>query len=150
MAGTPFSTVYDSFSLLLSDYRLTNLYNTSLSDYEDYLEGWLVLAIDDFYCCNQSLAYSSSTFTETLSTKNINILAKLMKKYWLEKEVNDVTQFRLHVTDHDFKLYSEAQNLTAKKSLYNEYKEEISQLLVDYSLVSNDWANWLAGIFFVP
>jgi hypothetical protein len=151
MAGTPLSEVCDNFMMITKDYRLITLYNTSSTDFENYLEGFLVSAIKDFSICDQSVAYATGVFTETLTQRNISILAKMMKKYWLEKEVADITQMNLHITDRDYKTYSEAQNLTAKKSILILEREEISQLLVNYSLVTNvDWASWYAGTFYTP
>lgn len=151
MSGTPLSEVYDNFMMLAKDYRLLALYDSSSTDFENYLEGFLINAIKDFSICDQSLVYGTGTFTETLTQKNIFILAKLMKKYWLEKEIADVTQMNLHITDRDYKIYSEAQNLTAKKSLLILEREEVSQLFVNYSLVTNvDWASWYAGTFYTP
>ena len=154
MTGTFFSEIYDNFSTLQKDYRLINLYNTSVTDYENYLSGWLLDAIQEFALyCDQSLAYTGTTtlsFTATLTQKNILSLARLMKKYWLEKEVNDVLQFRLKITDHDFKTFAEANNLQAKQKLYVETKEELSQMLVDYGYQNTDWASWLTGTFYTP
>lgn len=149
--GTSLTVIYDNFMMMAKDYRLITLYNTSLTDFENYLEGFLVSAIQTFNVCDQSLAYSAGAFTETLTQKNITILAKLIKRYWLEKEVADITQMNLHITDRDYKIYSEAQNLTAKKALLILEREEVSQLLVNYSLNNNvDWASWYAGTYYTP
>jgi hypothetical protein len=154
MAKTTFSEIYDNFSLLQRDYRLTNLYNTSITDYEAYLSGWLIDAIQEFSLyCDQSLAYTgtmSLSFDVELTQKNILALARLMKKFWLEKEVNDVLQFRLKLQDHDYKTFAEANNLQSKQKLYVETKEELSQMLVDYGYQKNDWASWLTGTFYTP
>ncbi len=144
--GTAFTTIYDQFSMFVKDYRLTALYNTSPSNYATYLSGWLIPAITDFKTCRQSLAYASNSFTETLTEENIKILALLMKKYWLKKEVNDITQMELHLQDRDFKTHSENANLKEKKDLYAQELEEVSQMLVDYGL-SNDtmWTDWITS-----
>ena len=73
-----------------------------------------------------------------------------MKKYWLEKEVNDIKQMELHVQDKDFHTFAEANSLSTKQKVYNDLKEELSQLLVDYNLDTTNWANWYAGTFYVP
>lgn len=147
--GTPFSSIYDLFLQLVTDYRLIVLYNSSQDDLETYLESWLVLSVYDFSSCNQDLTYDTTTrtFTETLSQENINVLARLMVKYWLEKEVQDVTQMSLHVQDRDFKTYAEGQNLKEKTAHLDRVKEECSQLLNDYSYKNNDWSSWFSGSF---
>jgi hypothetical protein len=150
MAGTTFSEIYDRFMMLVNDYRLVALYTSSEVDFETYLQGWLEIAILEFYNCDQSLAFSSTTFTQTLTTKNQSLLARIMVKYWLTKEVQDVTQMSIHLQDRDFRTFSEAQNLAAKSDHLDKVKEDISQALVEYSLDTNDWENWYNGVFYTP
>ena len=151
MAGTTFNEIYDFFMTRIVDYRLTTLFNTSQNDFQEYLSGWLLQIIPDFYNCDQSLAYANSEFVETLSQKNINILTLLMKKLWLEKEIDNILQMDNLVQDRDFKLYSAAQNMSAKQARYNMMKEEVSQELVSYGLnYSTDWASWFNGEFYTP
>jgi hypothetical protein len=142
--STSLSEVYDFFMMTVTDYRLTDLFNTSVPDFENYLQAWLDYAIVDFFVCDQDLNYDASTneFPVDLSRENKVILATLMMRYWLQKAVNDVTQFNLHVTDRDFKVASEAQNLREKTNHLNIVKEQCSQLLQDYAYRRNNWANW--------
>jgi hypothetical protein len=63
-------------------------------------------------------------------------------KYWLQKNVNDITQMNLHVTDRDFKVASEALNLREKVVHLNAVKEQCSQMLIDYAYNKNDWSSW--------
>jgi hypothetical protein len=145
--ATSFSTVYDYFMLIVDDYTLINLYNTNVTDFETYLSGFLIRAIGDFDTCNQSLVYSNTSFTATLTQTNINILAYLMKKYWLERVIDDIKQMNMMITDHDFKRFSESQNMTSKLNRYREMKEEVSQKLLEYGYKNNDWASWINGTF---
>jgi hypothetical protein len=136
--------------MTVTDYRLTALYNLSVPDFENYLEAWLKFAIFDFNICDQDLTYDDTTkiFTLDLFSYNKVILATLMTKYWLQKVVSDVTQMNLHVTDRDYKVASEAQNLREKVAYLNIMKEQCSQLLVDYGYRKNtDWSNWNNQIF---
>lgn len=150
MAGTEFGEIFDLFMSSITDYKLVTLFNSSPTDFETYLSGWLIPSIGEFTTCDQSLAYSSSTFTETLSQKNINILMLLMKRRWLEKEIDNVTQMHGKIQDKDFKNYSEAQNMTAKQNRLMEMKEEVSQKLVDYGLNTTDWTAWFNQEFYIP
>lgn len=145
--GTSLSEVYDFFMMTVTDYRLIDLFNTSVPDFETYLQAWLDFSIVDFYVCDQDLNYDDETkeFPEVLSRDNKVILATLMMKYWLQKAVNDVTQFNLHVTDRDFKIASEAQNLREKTNHLNIVKENCSQLLQDYAYRKADWETWYSG-----
>lgn len=150
MAGTTFTEIYDQFMMLVTDYRLNALYAESVTDFETYLSGFLIPAITDFKNCNQSLAYATATFTATLSVENIKILALLTKKYWLTKEIDDITQMNLHVTDRDFKTYAESTNMQAKQARLILEKEALSQTLVDYGLDNVAWADWFNGAFYTP
>jgi len=148
--GTPFSSVYDLFMQYVTDYKLINLYNSSVTNFETYLSSWLYSSIADFKNCSQSLLNSSNSFTETLTNENIKILALLMKKYWLMKEIDDIKQMNLHVQDKDFKIYAESNNMMAKQKRLILQQEELSQILVGYGLDVVDWASWYNGVFYTP
>ena len=150
--GTSIVEVTDLFMTLQQDYKLVNLYMTSGSQVlTDYLEAWLLFSIQEFTpVCNQSLIYTSGSvqeFTETLNQENKLILAQIMIKYWMMKNIQDVLQLNNNITDHDFKMFSQAQNLKAKQDFYMQKKEEISQLLNEYAYRGNDWSEWFTQIF---
>ena len=148
--ATTASEIYDLFMLTVTDYRLTTLFNESVDDFETYLESFLKFAITDFVVCDQALVYDDTTnvFSVDLESYNKTILAKLMMKAWLQKEVNNITQMSLHVTDRDFRVASEAANLREKSAYLNTVKEDVSQLLIDYGYrKSADWTNWKNQLF---
>lgn len=146
---TTLSEVYDLFMLTVTDYRLNQLFDVSQYEFENYLEAWLEFAIAEFTMCNQDLNFDTETktFPEVLSRENKVILATLMMKYWMQKNVNDITQMNLHVTDRDFKVASEAMNLREKAIRLNHVKETCSQMLIDYAYNKNDWDSWLEQDF---
>lgn len=141
--------VYDLFMMNVQDYRLVDLYETSETDFDTYLEAWLLYAINDFSMCNQSLTFNTTTdlFSVDLNQQNKLILAKLMMKYWLQREVNNITQMNLHITDRDFKIASEAQNLREKVKYLNIVKEDCSQMLNEYDYKNNVWDDWFNQSF---
>lgn len=150
MAGTLSSEIFDLFTSRVNDYRLDAIFQTSGSlVFDTYLEPWLLDSIVEFdNYCTQDLTYTSSDgtnegyFTETLTLEHKIILSRLMVVYWLGKTVKDIIQVSLFLQDHDYKTHSAAQNLTAKQRLYNDTKEEMSQLLIDYSYKNNKWSEW--------
>jgi len=148
--GTTFTEIYDFFMTTITDYRLITLFNTSETDFNTYLSAWLIQAIPEFYNCDQSLAYATNEFAVTLTQKNINILVLLMKKIWLEKEIDNILQMNNLVQDRDFKTFSQGQNMKAKQDRYVILKEEVSQKLVDYGLNGINWTQWFAGEFYIP
>lgn len=144
--GTESTEIFDLFMLLQSDYRLTSIYtNSGSSIFNTYLQPWLLFSIGDFDdICDQDLTYSTTTqsFTVTLSIKNQRILAQLLIRYWLQKEVQDILQMRLHIQDKDFKTFAEANNLKEKQNLYNQKREELSQILTNYEIKGINWTDW--------
>ena len=147
---TPASDVFDLFMSLISDYRLDSLYLSSgSSGLNTYLESWLLYSINDFDICNQSLEYSTATqeFSVDLNTENKLMLARIMKRYWANKILNDLLGMGLHLQDRDFKTHSENENIKEKRNLLNQITEEVSKALSDYGYKYNSWTNWYAGNF---
>lgn len=145
--ATTLDEVADLFLSLVSDYRLTTIYqNSGSSALNDYLEPWLMMSVDEFSSlCDQDLVYSSGSqvFSETLTQRNKNVLAQIMTRFWLQKEVQDVLQMNVFVQDKDFRTHAASSNLKEKRELYNAKREEISQLLIDYGYTrSVDWTAW--------
>jgi phage FluMu protein gp41 len=135
--ATAFTEIYDLFLMVAKDYKLDELYNSSVADFSTYLQGFLIFAIADFTNCKQDLESrndSEGTFTITLTTKEKVILAKLMVMAWLRSQIQNVTQFQLNLNDKDMKTHSAAQNLGAKKEYYATLREEASQDMMDYEL----------------
>lgn len=149
--ATPYSDVYDFFMQQIKDYSLIELYDASSEDFETVLQGWMILAINEFVdICDQDLTArndTTGTFTIDLTEQNKVVLSRLMVKNWMEKEVQDVLQMKWNLTDRDFKHYSEAQNLDAKNRYLVEVTERVSQMLVDYAFKNVDWTSWANGEF---
>ena len=99
---TSYVDIYDLFMELQRDYRLIGLYNddvaNSTTNLNTMLQGWLILGIGDFLnICDQDLEDrddSTEIFNFLMTTRNKNMLAKLIKKYWLQQEIHDIAQMR--------------------------------------------------------
>lgn len=142
--------INDLFLTLVDDYRLNKLYEQSVSNFNTHLEGWLLFAIEDFSdLCTQPLVYNESTqeFSVDLTRKHKLILAQIMVKYWLHKEVFNVLQMNNLIQDRDYRTFSAAQSLREKQAALAGKEEEISQLLLDYEMSNNDWDNWRNQLF---
>jgi len=147
--GTALSSIVDLFLSNVDDYKLEFIFTTSGSAIFDvYVEPWLMQSINEFSIADQDLTYTPATtstdgyFDQNLTIKNQLVLANIMTKYWLNKTVNNVRQMENYLQDRDFKMNSAAQNLTAKQNLYNMKREEVSQMLVDYSYNALNWGKW--------
>lgn len=154
MTGTLFTEIYDLFMEQVDDYRLNALYGQDVlndtTNLDTYLYGFMLLAIPEFSECNQDLALRSTvtkSFDETLTDINKKILSKLMVKEWLSKDIKDILAMQAKVQDVDYKTYSEAQNLTSRQASFTMFKEECSQLLIDYGYKNNPWSEWYSGNF---
>jgi len=148
--ATTYDEIYDLCLVSLRDYKLDELYDTSVVNFKLYLEGFLLRAIPKFTNCVQDLTDrndTTQTFNITLSDKEKDILASLTGIEWFKKEIQDVTQFNLHLNDTDFKHYAEGQYLKEKSEFYDREREKINQEMVDYSLKHTDWVAWANGNF---
>jgi len=149
--GTHCSDIFDLFTTLQMDYRLDALYQSQgTAGFNIYLEPWLLFSINEFdSVCVQDLTYDTATqeFSVDLTTESKVILAQIMVRYWLQKNVQDILQMNNSIQDHDFKTFSQAQNLQAKQQAYRDKREEISQLINDYAYKHNSWTNWESQIY---
>ena len=106
--ATPYTDVYDFFMLQIEDYSLMELYEISEMDFQTVLQGFMLLAIEDFvHVCSQDLTDRDDvnfTFNIDLSEEHQVILSKLMVKHWLKKEVQDVLQMNWNLTDRDYRI----------------------------------------------
>ena len=146
---TPFDDIYDLFLVEIKDYKIDYLqaWPTEISN---YLQGFLMKAIPDFDNCVQNLEdynLTNTQFNANLTLTEKSILSNLMVIKWLNKEINDVTQFNLHLNDTDFKHYSEAQNLQQKTSHRDGLREIINQDMTRYGLKNTPWSDWANGNF---
>jgi hypothetical protein len=147
--STPFTDINELFLTVIQDYRLNLLYNQSETDFNDYLEGFLILAIPEFDNCVKSLDYDNvnKCFYESLDIKEKSILSKLMVLKWWEREINNTTQINLHLNDREFKHYAEGENLKQKSERANQLREIVKQDMVDYGFKHVDWKAWANGDF---
>ena len=152
------STIFDLFTSYTRDYRIDTILDTSGSAIlNTYLEPWLLNSIVEFDdICDQSLSYTTvleagdgdGYFAVDLTLRNKIVLSRLMLRYWMEKEVQDVLQMQNHITDRDFKTYSSANALRAKQAYLLDIVDRNSRMLTMYSYGSaNDWESWKSQDF---
>ena len=147
--GTSFEAVYDRATTLWTDYRLDNLYKNGKESFMKLLKGFLLNSIDEFDQCLVDLKWSEEqisnenedgtvttitkySFDNDLSSKEIRILALGMCIAWFEKDKNDVTQFRLHLSNKDYKTFSESQNIKQRQEVLEKMREEHDRNINEY------------------
>jgi len=154
--GTPFSEIFDLFLTNVKDYKIDNLYSISStptspdSPFFAYLEGFLVRAIPNFTNCVKDLVtidQINKTFPDVLTDLEKSVLSDLMAYEWFLREVNDVTQFNLTLSDTDFKHFSEAQNLREKQEKADRMREMYEQKMTVYGLKNIPWVDWSNGLY---
>jgi hypothetical protein len=121
----------------------------SQANLKTYLKGFLKKAIPKFIHCQKDLEnnvnFSTDTFTITLTLTEQVILSNLMGIEWFTKEVQDVTQFNGHLSDTDFKKFSEANNLKEKNNYLIVTREVVNQDMTNYEIKSIPWSEWAGG-----
>jgi hypothetical protein len=150
MAGTSFDTIHDMSLISFNDYKLTALYSSSLTNFKIIMDNYLLKSISLFTNCLQDLtAYSltTRTFTATLTLAEQMILSNLEVITWMDAHILDIRQMNNVLSDSDFKLHSQAQNLTAKMNAQNILREKVSQQMMDYGLKGINWTEWGEGTF---
>ena len=146
--ATTYEEIYDLFTVQIRDYELDALYTSSATNWATYLEGFLILSIPKFRNCAQDLTDrndTTQTFNITLTDDENSILSELMVVEWLNRDIHDIRQMRLHLNDTDFKHYAEANNLNAKESAKSQIRNEVYQQMVEYGLDHTAWADWADG-----
>jgi hypothetical protein len=133
--ATPYTNIFERFSMKLKDCELDKLYSADVDDYNSYLTGFLLNAIPKFTECRTDLSDRDDValqFNNTLTELEEEILANMIVLEWTGKELRAAQDLRRTLGDADFKLYSGANNVKEKRNLNNDTKEEIDKLINKY------------------
>lgn len=65
-----------------------------------------------------------SCYNIDLTAEEINIIAILMKKVWIERQLNSVENIRMKYSGSDFKMTSQANHMAKLKSLLDESRRD--------------------------
>ena len=147
--GTSFASVYNRFLGKITDDMYMEL--TPRDTIRD-LQNLLIDAIPGFEFPRKSLEYNiferpidkdsvdiqgflienadgdgyedASSFTATLSSEEINILAILMMNGWLQRQITTIENIRMKYSGTDFKMTSQANHLSKLLSLLGETQRQ--------------------------
>lgn len=146
---TNFLDVYDLSLISFKDYQLNKIYDVSKDDFYNILKGYLIKAITKFTNnkkdLENNLDIANGQFLVDLTLTEQVILSDLTVIEWMSSKILDITQMSLHLNDTDFKVYSEAQNLTAKINAQNILREKIDLDMGRYGIKNINWKDWMAG-----
>lgn len=142
--STPFDSVEDLALIAIRDYKIDKLYNHSIEQFQQYLDGFLLTAIPNFRNCRQSLDYDieQRQFNADLSSMEQSILADLWVIEWFNKETNDATQIqnKLQVASA-FTSHSASQNLKEKSTYLDKLREGVDLKITQYQLQALPYPN---------
>ena len=149
------------YTTLFTDYKLDNLIQVDEQAFYDFLGGFLVNSIDMFDGCLSDLSYheieetvekdgtlvkvTNYIFDNELTSKEIYILSLGVALGWYKKQLDDVTQFKLHLSNKDFKSYSEQQNLQRRLERLGAMEEDFSEEVQKYQLKNIDKLPYFGG-----
>lgn len=149
------------YTTLFTDYKLDSLVQVDEQAFYKFLGGFLVNSIDYFSDCltdlsfheetetiekdNQLVTVTNYVFDNELTSKEIYILSLGVALGWYKKQLDDVTQFRLHLSNKDFKSYSEQQNLQRRLERLGAMEEDFSEEVQKYQLTNIDKLPYFGG-----
>lgn len=123
---TALQTVYDRFLGKITE----DMY------YEDDPSGWtpedtqndlyniLCDAVPLFEFPRKKLTFTTSGFTEDLTSEEINIIAVLMMNSWLQRQITSIENTRMKYSGSDFKMTSQANHLAKLIELKSESERQ--------------------------
>jgi hypothetical protein len=142
--GTPYSEINELFLSGIQDYKIDRLFQSSTpSLVDDYILPFMTRGLINFKKCKKDLSNRDNMnkmFNITLDDEEKVILSNLMIVEWLNREVNDILQMKLHLNDTDFKLHSAAQNLKEKREHLYGLNELVHKQITQYGYNNLDWS----------
>jgi hypothetical protein len=131
--ATPYTDVYEFFLSKISDYSFLKLTDEEI---EEDLLIYLKTAIADFDVSKVDLSKRDEIlrqFDEDLSDKEKDILARLMVVSYLKPRIITSENYKLAMSDSDYKIYSQANHIKEIMNIYKSMKSEADKLIVKYS-----------------
>lgn len=134
---TNISEVYDVFLSKISDYSLLNPDLTD-ADLNEDLFSYFRSARAKFYKCKQSLNTEEDELGELiiesdLTPYEIEIIVKLMTVEYMTLHVLSSEVIKQSISDKDFKIHSQANQLRELSLLYRQLQKEANRMISEYS-----------------
>lgn len=146
--STPYSKIYNKF---LTDIKDDTLLDFTVEERMEILDSLLKKSISRFKACQINLLDRTERipateitpaiegqFNQDLTEEEMNILATIMRKYWLNDKIYNLELLQQKITSKDWKLMSQSNHLIRLIALGQELDKEISRMIVDYSLYAVD------------
>lgn len=135
------------YTTMFTDYRLDQLIQIDEEAFYTFLGGFLVNSIDMFDGTLTDLSYHEEivkdegendvliyVFDNDMSSKEIYILCLGVSIGWYRKQLDDVTQFKLHLSSKNYKSFSESQSIQRRLERLGAMEENFSEAITQYQL----------------
>lgn len=146
---TSVSEVFDNFLSKISDYSFLAIDITD-EEINEELSGYLKSATTRFYKCKNSLKIVTNDeeeqmFISELTPFEIEILTTLMIVEYMKPQVLSSEVIKQSLSDKDFRIYSQANQLRELNLLYRMFRTEAGKMITEYTFFSLDKENfkWL-------
>ena len=130
---------------------LNTLKSSTLAAMEDYdieimLNDMIIRAVAEFRFPKISLVYEEITdsdstvdyqFVNTLTQREINVILALVKKSWIEQQLDNESNFENTFYDKDVRLHSRGNLVKALQDRYELAKKDAERAQYDYYRVSS-------------
>lgn len=131
---TPLTEIYELFLSKISDYSFLRLTDEEL---EEDLLGYLKSAKAKFYKCKSSLKIvdenGEKSFEDEVHPFELEILSTLMIVEYLKPQVLSSETMKQSLSDKDFKIYSQANQLAQLNLTYRMFRMEARKLITEYT-----------------
>ena len=94
---------------------------------------------------NKFVTVTDYVFDNELTSKEVYILSLGVALGWYKKQLDDVTQYKLHLSNKDFKSYSEQQNLQRRLERLGAMEEDLSEEIQKYQINNLDKLPYFGG-----
>lgn len=144
--GTSLYEIYEEFLSKIADYSYLDI-NVSEEEINDELFGFLKSAIRKFYKCKNSLEIVENEdkdkfFKEELHPFEVEILVTLMLVEYMKPKVLSTEVLKQSLSDKDFRIYSQANQLRELSLLYRVFRAEASKMITQYTYFGIEEVKW--------
>lgn len=136
---TPYDIVYERFLNRVEDFDLANLPS---DDLREMCHGWMVSAVAKFRKCKNNLKERDdelAQFNVDLEDEEVEILAIMMCREWLNQQLNSVLLTRQMLSGKESKFFSQAAHLSELQALDERLKIEAQKLSRDYTFANSGY-----------
>jgi hypothetical protein len=141
--GTPFKDLYPQ---ILDSLKSDTLAEMTNHDIQLYIDNLIRRAVADFLFPRIDLSYELQfnndpddyAFVNDITQKEINVLLTLIKRFWLEQQLDDEEKMEQRYFDAAIKTHSQANMLVALRQRYVDAIKESEVAQYNYSRSLNN------------